>query len=203
MTTLDTQPPRTEQLDTGPTPLRDALARVRARARSLLLTRAGAWVLAGTLGGLIALIAIDFVLRFPAPVRWVLLLGALLALGVLGGGALRRAWGFAPSLTSIALRLERLDPRARGRLASGLELAREPAPEDPAARSMLARAVEEARAAVDASAARRLTDPSGALRACGVASLAVHHAHALAIVRPGLTPTGLESVLTPGSGAEW
>lgn len=203
MTTLDTQRPTPDQLDTGATPLRDALARVRARARSLLLTRAGAWVVAGALGGLIGLIAIDFVLRFPTPVRWVLLIGALVALVVLGGRALRRAWGFAPSLTSIALRLERLDARARGRLASGLELAGEPTPEDPAARSMLTRAIEEARASFDASVARRLTDPSGTLRACGFAGLVVALGLSLALVKPGLSRTGLERVLTPWSGAEW
>ncbi len=183
--------------------LRDALTRVRARSRALLLTRGGAWVLGGALGGVIVLIAIDYALRLPSGLRWIMLLAGLAVLGVAIARIVGGAWRFAPSLTSLALRLERLDPGASGRLASGLELAGEPTPDDPAARAMHSRAIDDAQHAFSPDAAGRLTDPKQTLRALGALALVAALAMSFIFVKPALSRTGVARVLTPWSGAEW
>ncbi len=183
--------------------LRDALSRVRVRARALLLARGGAWVLGGALGGVIALIAIDYALRLPSGLRWLMLLGAVAALGVALARIVGGAWRFAPSLTSLALRLERLDPSASGQIASGLELASEPKPEEPAARAMHERALDDAKRAFRPGAAGRLTDPRQTLRALGGLALVSALALSFVLVKPTLSRTGAARVLTPWRGAEW
>lgn len=183
--------------------LRETLSRARAKARTLLLARGGAWVLGGALAVVILLIAIDFMLRLPSGLRWIALLAGLAALVVAITRIVGGAWRFAPSLTSMALRLERLDPRASGQIASGLELADEPAPEDPAARAMHERAIGDAQRAFSADAASRLTDPRQTLRAMGAFAMVVVVALAIVLISPAFARTGAARVLAPWSGAEW
>ena len=202
MSTINT-PRSSEPIDPRLGPLRAALSSARARARGLLLAHAGAWVLALSLASLMALIAIDSALRLPAGLRWVALVAGLAALGAALARAVGGAWRFAPSLTSMALRLERLDPGASGRIATGLELAQQAPPEDPAARAMRDRAIELAQRAFHADAARRLITPRRPLRALGALGVVLAIALTVATLNPAYVRTGLARVLTPWSGAEW
>ena len=105
--------------------LRDSLARLRVRARSLLLTRRLAWGLATILGVALAFALIDYVLRFPSAVRTIALLAGLVALVVWFRRAIIPAARFAPSLQDMALRVERLMPEYAGVLASAIDFTSE------------------------------------------------------------------------------
>ncbi len=182
---------------------RRSLARVRDLGRRLLVLRALAWVIAGAVAAVLFGVLVDFALRLPTPGR---LIGLLLAAGLLGYTLVRMlapAWRFTPSLTELALRLERREPNARGRLASGLELADQPTPDDPDARAMTARALEEAADSFDERAARSLIDARGALRAGLALLLVVVVSGGLAAWRPTHARTGVARILTPWTGAEW
>ncbi len=182
---------------------RKALTRVRVSSRRLLVARALAWVFAGAIAAVFVGVLVDFVLRLPSPGRVIgLALACAICVYVLARLILP-AIRFSPSLTELALRLERRDPGARGALASGLELADEPAPEEPAARAMTARALEEAADAFDPRAARALIDSRGAVRAALALALVVVVAGGLSAWRPDHARTGVARILAPWAGAEW
>jgi hypothetical protein len=152
--------------------------------------------------------AADYLLRLPA---WMRL--ALLGCGLFGLIAAIRAWvwhawKFRPSLTEIALRIERT-PEGRsaglgGVLASGLELAQAEPAEEPAARWMSNQVIAEAaRRATGFRASSVLRhDPihRSWLMALLAASAAVGAASAAG---NELTRIALARILTPWSGAAW
>ncbi len=95
---------------------------VRRRARRLLLWRRVFQfvMVAGPVA--VALGWLDYLLRLPGWFRLIVGVLLLLIAAVWLTGRLRRAWAFAPSLSELALRAERMFPDLRGVLASGLEL---------------------------------------------------------------------------------
>ncbi|MCI0350754.1 MAG: hypothetical protein L0Z53_15120, partial [Acidobacteriales bacterium] len=97
------------------------LQRLRQRSRVMLVLQRASLILACVLGAIIALIAFDFVLRLPSAFRLVLLLGGAVALAYSIFRYLRVAIAFSPSLTQLALRVERVFPAVSGRLASSVE----------------------------------------------------------------------------------
>ena len=99
------------------------LERLRRRARAMLVLQRLSVVAAGGLAVTLAMVLLDYGLRLPSTFRLVLLLGSLGGLGAAVWTYLRPAVGFAPSLTELALRVERSLPRVAGRLASSVEFA--------------------------------------------------------------------------------
>jgi len=188
------------------TPVREALARVRDRARSLLLIRRAGPILGALLAGAAVLGVFDYLVRLPAGLRIILWLGALGAIA----WAVRRwivpALRFRPSLTEIALRVERTqearDSGLSGLLASGLDLAEREHPNALEA-GLSQRVIDDA--------AERFTriDPADVLAPARVwkgvqpAALAAAFVLLLTLISPTLTAIGAARVLTPWSGVEW
>ncbi len=188
----------------GLTPVVGALRRLRSRARALLLAQRALFIGVLLLGAGVSLVGLDYLLRFPSWIRWFhLALGA--SSGVfLGVRLLGPALRFRPSLTSVALRLERDNPRLAGSLASAVEFSRDPSSPD----SPTALALE--RAVIGAAADRFKGVRAGALlrpraltrRALQLGALAALVVSALAL-KPDLTRIGATRLLAPWAGAQW
>src|SRR6185503_14399839 len=99
------------------------LQRLRARSRALLVVQRFAGVLGWIVAALTAAIFIDYLLRLPSALRLILLMGGVGALGYAIKTYLWPAIRFQPSLTQLALRVERVLPAVAGRLASSVEFA--------------------------------------------------------------------------------
>ncbi|MFT5422944.1 MAG: hypothetical protein ACI89L_000713 [Phycisphaerales bacterium] len=183
--------------------LRHTLRRVRTRTRRVLLWRSVGRLMV-TLGlGLLGLILIDFVLRFPAAIRWVLLLGGLTGLVHLLNRWVLPAWRFGPSPTDLALRLERAaGDEWRGRLASGLELA-DATDADPEADAIRLAAVARAMQGFTPALVARAVDAAVGRRWVLAALATLVLCAGLAWVQPQSAKTGLTRVLAPWAQAEW
>ena len=99
------------------------LSQLRRRSRALLVAQRASEIVAWGFGLATALIALDYLLRLPGAVRFVLLLGAAVGLGYAVWRYLRPALRFRPSMTQLALRVEQAIPAVAGRLASSVEFA--------------------------------------------------------------------------------
>jgi hypothetical protein len=136
--------------------------------------------------------------------------GFVLIVGLVGAAAaIRRllmpALRFAPSLTELALRVERSEPgRQRGLggvLASGLELGR--VDEKGMAGQLAAGVVRRASGGLETIDPALLVDPARARRAAIVLGVAVIGVLGLAIARPVYVATGAARVLAPWAGVSW
>lgn len=186
--------------------MRDALARLRGRARAVLIGQrvavlVGAVLLAAVLVGLI-----DFALRLPLGVRWVVWVG-LVAWAVVGFVRwVLPAVRFRPSLTEVALRVERQHPEVAGLLASAVDFsledetwARQPA----MTRAMALRVVDQAVTAFDVRRGGGSVRRSGLVQGGVWAGVALVVALAPALVVPALWWIGAQRVGMPWAGAEW
>lgn len=200
--------PKTDSLR----PLADVergLARVRSAARRLLTVQALAWLLAVVAGGAFAIGALDYALRTPAAFRialWILGVGGA---GWLVGRWVLPAWRFNPSLTELALRIERTPEAARaglrGTLATALDLSRR---EDPAAEAdetlLRAGVISLARQGlVGFRLAPAVLAGASAGRGVLLAFAALVPMVLTVALAPKLARTGVQRVLTPWTGAEW
>jgi len=186
------------------------LSAIRARARVLLVTHRIAIVTAIFLAAAIAGAVLDYLARFPAPVRMV---AWTFAVGALGIGIWRfvvPAVRLRPSLTTIALRVERLRPELKGLLAAAVDFesaehtsaSDTPTPELARAleRVVLREAVGKWRASAgDAGLVKVAPAARGAAWFLLILALAL----APAINSPALWSTGAQRILTPWSGAAW
>lgn len=190
--------------------LRSTLERVRAMARAALVTQRTAWVLsifiAAALGGGV----LDYVLRTPAPIRAMVWLGVA---GLLSLAAVRWIWPairFRPSLTEVALRVERSIPggSSSGELASGLELA-EALQRDPTMRGRSDAAIL-ARGAVAAASSRAQSFGlwqafkwAGTVKSALTFGLAAAVTIGVFAASPRLFTIGAKRVLAPWAHAPW
>lgn len=177
------------------------LGSVRAQARAqLVLTRIA--VLVAALAGATLLVGLaDFVLRFPSALRGIFWLVGVAGLGAAIWRLLLPAVRFNPSLTEIALRMERIeskrDPSIVGTLASALELARSPSPTaQQTAGAILDRLDVRARAT-------QILDPRKLFVAMGALALVLAPLAAIALARPELSRVGVTRVLAPWADAQW
>lgn len=179
-----------------------ALQRTRARARLMLLGQRALFIAAAALGALFVFGAIDFFLRLPEWIRVVNLgLGgaALLALLAL---VLRPAWRFRPSLTEVALRVERSRPELRGVLASAVEFHQSGGAGQPL-ESALERAVVQSAANRWSGADVAILKPRRLLNSAARFVVVVAAVAVAALVRPDLASIGVSRALAPWAGAEW
>ncbi len=177
----------------------EQLGRLRRNTRRLLVLRAGGRVLLATVGGVVAIGLLDYLLRLPGAVRLVLLGALLVAVAGLVRRHLLPAMRFAPTLVDMALRVERQRPDLRGRLASAVDfLERGDVDRSPLARLAVARLEP-----LTAGGFGRRIDPRPTNRTlAGVAGLAGVVLVA-AFAAPAFVGTGVVRVLLPFSDAAW
>ncbi|MFG0286003.1 MAG: hypothetical protein ACF8R7_16420, partial [Phycisphaerales bacterium JB039] len=184
--------------------VRDALRSIRRRAWALLTVRRVLLATAALIGAVIVLGAVDYALRLPLELRWLHWVGGLAALGWFIRARIWPAARFHPTLTQVALRIERSGAGRtaglEGVLASGLELEGDTGE---GVRGMLsARAAAEA-AERFSNYRGELVDTRPALRALGALTVCAAAACAVAILSPELARLGALRTLAPWSGASW
>jgi hypothetical protein len=185
------------------TPLADAMRQLEAlasRARLLLVARRAIGVLASALGAAAVLVVLDWIFRFPAPLRAIFLLAGLATTATAFVRLVVPAWRFRPTPTDLALRIERSSPSLRGRLASGIEFAMsdEGRSSPLAARSMRDLVDRLAGESILSWLAprRSLAELSTALGTVAVVGL-------VAALVPVYAAIGAERLLLPFGGAAW
>ncbi len=181
----------------------ESLAR---RARLLLIAQRAGLVLAAFLAAVLALGLIDFALRLPQGLRILHWLAGLTLIIFVFLKWILPAIRFRPTLTEIALRIERQRPDLASVLASGVEFSR--AETEPQRQRAVERYLAE-QVVADAANRWRLADharflrPAGALRAVGLFVLALAVVSSLFILDDRRAGLGLERTLTPWSSAAW
>lgn len=175
---------------------------VRSRVRRVLLVMGATAVLSVVGWSVLLASGVEALLRLPVGARSVLFGLIVCALLLAVWRFFRPAWGFEPSLVDVALRVERLRPAFRGRLASAYELER-------GVRGGGLEAALSAVAAKDAAEAVRSANvhglvssrvvhgPLGALVGAAVVFLGS------GLIWPGGSATALERVLMPWTDASW
>lgn len=160
------------------------------------LASVAGWVIAAVAAAIIA----DYLLRFPSALRLTLLVGGVAALGYSLVAYLWPAIRFQPSLTQLALRVERVLPAVAGRLASSVEFAAAGVDQ---ANPLAARSIRETQTrlageSMNAALDRRRTRRD--LAACLVIAAA---AGAIAASSPSFAAIGLERLLLPYTSTRW
>ncbi len=186
--------------------IRALVARVRTRAKQLLVLRALAVLLGTAVALWLSIALLDYFVQLPGGLRLALLLASSLVLVVTASRSLLPALRFSPALPDIALRLERT-PEAKaaglsGLLASGLELAEHPSPtHDDEMRLASIRAA--ASRLKGWRAARSLLNPRPAGRSLAEAAFLGAIVVALFAFAPELSRIGARRVLTPLADVSW
>lgn len=181
------------------------LRRIRKTARSLLVAQRTGWVVAGAIVAMIVGGFADYFLRAPMQLR---LLGLLGAIGVLAWCVMKLllpAMRFKPSLTEIALRVERSgaadETGVRGLLASALELGR--AHDSPRTHALAVPVVAEAADKLTNIKARQVFSARPTMRAVGAGVAALLLLFGLTVTWPQHSRIGLARMLLPWSSAQW
>ncbi|MEC9374607.1 MAG: hypothetical protein VYC34_12220, partial [Planctomycetota bacterium] len=182
-----------------------ALRRLGSRARLLISAQRTALLAAGVIGASIVLILLDFVLRFPVWIRTLHFAVGVAAVVFLAWRYVGPAIRFRPSMTSLALRIERRHPHLKGLLASGVEFAeRGDASSKDRSESAISRRLAEmvaGRAAAewtakDVADMLRLRPALGAVALC---ALCVVLAAGWSAAKPTLASIGAARLYTPWS----
>ncbi|MBX3373189.1 MAG: hypothetical protein KF817_05090 [Phycisphaeraceae bacterium] len=176
------------------------LGRIQGRARLLLLTHRTAMAAAGFLAVLLLVIAFDYLLRFPAGLRALLLIGIVAGVVMVFLRVLRPALRFRPTLTQVALRCESMHPPLRGRLASSVEFVL--AGTDRTS-PLAARTVRETQRRVESMALATVVRQGTALAGVVALVATVLLATATWIFAPDIARIGAARLLAPFAGTEW
>ena len=182
------------------------LRSIRSRARAALALQRLAHLGAGALALVLLAGLLDYLFRFPAPLRTLALALGVIALVAILLRRITPVVRFNPSLSSIALRVERERPDLRGLLASAVDFAGETRDnhDDRALSSGLAAlVVRDAAARWQGSKRPALVNHRPAifatLRLIAVLAAGV----TLFAFQTNLSTIGAQRVLLPWSGAEW
>ncbi|MHC4908813.1 MAG: coiled-coil domain-containing protein, partial [Planctomycetota bacterium] len=176
------------------------LEQLRRRTRIALFAQSGAVLLACIITGLLVLIGLDFVFRLPSAARLTL---DLLALGAVGYGVSRLVWPvvrYDPTLTQLALRVERTLPSVAGWLASSVEFAMAGAEESD---HVAGRVVAETQARLLTCDLGKSLDMRRTWRDLGALAATLAIAVVFFLASPGSAATGLARVLMPYGDAAW
>jgi hypothetical protein len=179
--------------------LRD-LDHLRRRTRVMLVAQRLAVLIAWSLGVILGCVLLDFALRLPAALRLLLLLGGLGGLAVAVWRYFVPVFGYRPSLTQIALRVEQVLPALAGRLASSVEFAvsgmdqRNP---------LAARSIRETQSRLAGESVSRIVQSTRTLRDVGVMFILGSLVLTLALVAPAGAQTGLARLFAPFGTAAW
>lgn len=184
-----------------------ALSRVRARARGLLLLRRLGMLLAVALPAIVGFALLDYLVRFPAAFRSVVLLAGLSVFVIAWWRLIVPAIRFAPSLTTIALRVESISPRLAGILAAAVDFeqskgttGRAPSPTEAA---LAQRVIDDASKLFASDAAARVLKPKSAMTGAGLGAAGLLAVLVPLLLVPTMWAIGAERVLWPWGGAAW
>jgi hypothetical protein len=191
--------------DPGIASVAAGLVRVRRILRTLLIVERTGWLIAGAVATLLVVALLDYVLRTPGWLRTGLLAVLIASLIAAFRSRVRPAINFRPGVEELALRLERTEP-ARGAglsnvLASGVNLGTHlPGAGEGSLAQPVVAAASRGFAKLPLS---KIINPTRAIVASLLASVAVLSIPMAAAFEPALTWIGLRRVLVPWSDASW
>lgn len=186
------------------------LSRERLRARAVLVGSKVATLVAAVVGVAVAVALIDYALRFPAWFRAVIWIGGVAAAAWYAVSRVAPAARFCPSLTDVALRVERLAPALKDKLASAVDFARRGDASridggvGAIGRALAERVVERTSEEWSRLGGRaRLVSPRPLLHRSGWLAVAAVVCFTLLAASPGLWAIGAARVLSPWAGVSW
>jgi hypothetical protein len=175
-----------------------SLHRLRARSRLMLIVQRASVLVASVLGALLLGSLVDYAVRLPGIIRFVLLLGGV---GGIGWFAVRYLWPavrFAPSLVQLALRLESVLPSLEGRLASSVDFVLSGAQHD-----LVQRCITETQRRVRGVSFAAMLRRARVYQGLGAMGGMLAVCLVLALVTPVFVQTGLSRMLRPFGEAQW
>jgi len=176
------------------------LHRIRQRSRLMLLTLGLSQAIAWTIGLAVLLILADYLVRFPSSMRFVFL---AIGVGVLAWWlwtTLRTSFGFAPSLTELALRVERRIPGVAGRLASSVEFAMANLDQT---NPLAERSVRDATTRMTGHRVSTVIDNAPLYRRLGITTAIIAIAALGILLQPTMAATGVKRLLMPYGATQW
>lgn len=173
---------------------------LRRRSWRMLVLQRAAVLISWSIGVMLGLILFDYALRLPSAARLVLLLGGVGALGYGFWVYLRPSLMFQPSLTQMALRVERVLPSVAGRLASSVEFAAAGVDQS---NELAARSVRETQTRLMGESVGAVIASQRTWRDVGIMLAVVAAACTLGFVNPSAASTGVMRILMPLSDAKW
>lgn len=176
------------------------LQRLQRRSRFMLLVQRLAVTAAWLVGALLIVILSDYAFRWPSAMRLILLLGGAGALLYLSWTYLRPAVLFQPSLTQLALRVERVLPAVAGRLASSVEFAAAGVDQ---ANELAARTVRETQTRLTGESVTTVIDSRRTWRDLLVLLAIAAVAAILMGANPAGAWTGVQRVFLPYGSVKW
>lgn len=176
------------------------LDKLRKRSKAMLLAQRFAVVLAWSLAVVMALIGIDYALRLPAILRLILLIAGIAALVWAAWRYLFSVIRFHPTLTQLALRVERSLPPLAGRLASSVEFAVAGVDQS---NVLAARSVNEADARMAGQSIISIIRPAQTARDIAIFLAVAIAAGLLTWLNPAAAQTGTSRILLPLGSAQW
>jgi hypothetical protein len=199
--------------------IRRAVKRARSRIRRVLVLRPTAWVVTGTLAGLVLIGGLDALMRLSIGMRVLLLVALIGGVGYVLARIVRRALTTRIARTDLASHLERaIAQRGQkvvpGLLAVGLQFAkanhhahRQSAPAtaatDPVTESFRRNSLRTLAQTYTPEIIRGAVDPYPTRRALGVAVMALVAVGMLAALAPDTTSLAARRIFTPWSDAAW
>ncbi|MBL9150639.1 MAG: hypothetical protein JNM94_18280 [Phycisphaerae bacterium] len=176
------------------------LERLASRARLLIVSRRVIGLAAAAIGAGAVTIALDWIFRFPAPFRAIVLLLGLAVLAMFAWRLVVPAMRFRPTPTQLALRIERSSPSLRGRLASGIEFAMTDAGRES---ELAARSMSDLAARLSSESIRSWLAPRRSLAEVSTALATIVVVALVAALLPTHARIGVTRLLLPFSQSEW
>jgi hypothetical protein len=173
---------------------------LKRRSQTLLRLQRIMVLIAWTIVAVAALIAFDYALRLPEVFRLVLLLGGLGALGYGVWAYLLPAVRFSPTVTQLALRVERSVPALAGRLASSVDFAIAGVDQ---INPLASRSTRDTEARLTGDKLTSYVNPKRALRDLAIMAMILAAAGGFALTNPTFAETGLKRLFLPYSDTAW
>ena len=176
------------------------LNQLRRRSRALLVTQRVSAIVAWVFALATALILMDYLLRLPGIVRFGLLCIAAVGLGYALWKYLGPALRFWPSMTQLALRVERIVPALTGRLASSVEFA---AAGMDQTNVLAARSVQETQRRLAGESVTGVSRTGPTFRDVSIMLVVLGAVATLGLMNQDATAIGLNRLLAPFGQTQW
>lgn len=173
---------------------------IRRCARALLVAQRTSLVVGVALAAVLVGAVVDYLVRFPAIPRMIGLGIASVTLSLALWRYVWPAFRFRPTLSDIAMRVERSSPPLQGYLTSALEFTLS---SQAAKVGLAARMVEEADRRVEVGRLSKVLNPRRALISAGTTALITVSAATLLTVAPQESMIGIRRILMPWTSAAW
>lgn len=176
------------------------LESLRWRSRGMLVLQRLAVLVAWTVGVAFALVLFDYALRLPGTFRLFTLITGFAALAYAFWRYFLSAVRFSPTLTQLALRVERSLPSVAGRLASSVEFATAGIDQQ---NVLAARSVRDAQGRLAGETVRRVLKTRQTMWDLMIMGVVVLVVGGIAAANPGAAQTGITRLLLPYSHTKW